>query len=216
MSLSRFEKLVLLFLPNFILRRLLHRLSRFRFFNETSNTQTPISFDLWYNQKVKGHCQEAYWPVHFTSLVSNPQNIFCGIETCPGYSPGNYIQAMGRIYIDDYTQIAPNVGIISANHDIYDNSKHLIKDVRIGKYCWIGMGAIILPGVILGDFTIVGAGSIVTKSFEDGYCVIAGNPAKEIKKLEVEKCLSNKSEFEYNGYIKHEEFELYRKSKLNV
>ena len=49
------------------------------------------------------------------------------------------------------------------------------------KNCWIGFNAVILPGVILGDNTIVGAGSIVTKSFESGHCVIAGNPAKIIK-----------------------------------
>lgn len=216
MTLNKLERILFLIIPNFILRRILPNLKKYHFFKNTSNTQTPISFDLWYNQKVKGHCNDAYWPVHFTSLVSNPNNIYCGIETCPGYSPGNYIQAMGKIYIGDYTQIAPNVGIISANHDIYDNSRHLIKEVRIGKYCWIGMGAIIMPGVVLGDFTIVGAGAIVTKSFEDGFCVIGGNPAKEIKKMEKEKCITNKSLNEYNGYMEHKNFESYRKKNLNV
>jgi len=57
-------------------------------------------------------------------------------------------------------------------------------DVYIGDYCWIGANAVILLGVHLGPHTIVGAGSIVTKSFPEGYCVIAGNPAKIIKKLE--------------------------------
>jgi acetyltransferase-like isoleucine patch superfamily enzyme len=216
MNLNKLERILFLIIPNFILRRLLPNLKKYDFFKNTCNTQTPISFDLWYNQKVKSHCNDAYWPVHFTSSVSNPNNIYCGIETCPGYSPGNYIQAIGKIYIGDYTQIAPNVGIISANHDIYDNAKHVTKDVKIGKYCWIGMGAIIMPGVILGDFTIVGAGSIVTKSFEDGYCIIGGNPAKEIKKIEKEKCISNKSLNEYNGYINHKYFEAYRKKHLKV
>ena len=216
MNLNRFYRILFLILPNFILRKVLPRLKKFHFFINTSNTQTPISFDLWYNQKVKGHCNDSYWPVHFTSLVSNPNNIYCGIETCPGYSPGNYIQAIGKIHIGDYTQIAPNVGIISANHDVYDNSKHIIGEVKIGKYCWLGMGSIIMPGVTLGDFTIVGAGAIVTKSFEEGYCIIGGNPAKEIKKLEREKCILNKSTFEYNGYIRHEEYESYRKKHLNV
>jgi acetyltransferase-like isoleucine patch superfamily enzyme len=45
------------------------------------------------------------------------------------------------------------------------------------------MNAMILPGVHLGDNTIVGAGSVVTKSFPEGNVVIAGNPAKIIKKL---------------------------------
>lgn len=45
------------------------------------------------------------------------------------------------------------------------------------------MNAIVLPGVVLGKGTIVGAGSVVTKSFEEGNCVIAGNPANIIKRL---------------------------------
>lgn len=188
----------------------------FRFIKETRGTQTPISLGMWYKQKIMGRNRTAYWPVSATSLVTNPRNIYCGIETCPGYSPGCYIQAMGKIYIGDYTQIAANVGIVSANHDLYDNRHHILKEVRIGKYCWIGMGALIMPGVTLGDYTIVGAGSVVTKSFPDGHCVIAGNPAKEVKKLEKEKCVIHKSEFEYNGYIKSSRFEQYRKQNLNV
>lgn len=47
------------------------------------------------------------------------------------------------------------------------------------------MNSVILPGVVLGEHTVVGAGSIVTKSFSEGYCVIAGNPAKIIKKNKI-------------------------------
>ena len=215
-DLSKIERLVLRAIPNFILVRLLPKLKRFSFFKETSKTQTPISFNLWYNQKVLGHAQDAYWPVHWTSSVNNAKNIYCGIETCPGYSPGNYIQAIGKIYIGDYTQIAPNVGIISSNHDLYDNRKHIKGIVKIGKYCWIGMGAIILPNVELGDFTIVAAGAVVTKSFPEGHCIIAGNPAKIVKPLDKEKCLRHESEHKYNGYIKNEDFDFFRKSNLNV
>ncbi|WP_333558948.1 DapH/DapD/GlmU-related protein [Enterococcus lactis] len=53
----------------------------------------------------------------------------------------------------------------------------------MGEQCWIGMNSVLLPGIILGPKTIVGAGSIVTKSFKEGNCVIAGNPAKVIRKL---------------------------------
>ena len=45
------------------------------------------------------------------------------------------------------------------------------------------MNSMILPGVTLGSHTVVGAGSVVTKSFPEGYCVIAGNPAKKIKAI---------------------------------
>ena len=47
------------------------------------------------------------------------------------------------------------------------------------------MNSVILPGVVLGEHTVVGAGSIVTKSFPEGYCVIAGNPAKIIRKIQI-------------------------------
>ena len=216
MKIGRIERYLYLLIPKFILRRILPNFSKFGFFKETKNTQTPISFDMWYNQMIKGHCKNAYWPVHRTSFVSNPKNIYCGIETSPGYSQGNYIQAIGKIYIGDYTQIAANVGIISANHKLEDNRKHVVKHVKIGKYCWIGFGAVIMPGVVLGDYIIVAAGAIVTKSFVEGYCVIGGNPAKIIKPLVKEDCVFHKSEYEYNGYIKNSNFDTYRKKHLNI
>lgn len=187
----------------------------FRFVKETSNGQSPCTLKIWFYQKVLGFNRDVYWPVHFTSKISCHKNIYAGIEVCPGYEGGCYIQGIGKVYIGDYTQIARNVGIISANHDVYENRNHIIgKEVRIGKYCWIGMNSVVLPGVSLGDFTIVGAGSIVTKSFPEGYCVIGGNPARVIKTLEKDKCVAYKSDFEYNGYIPAEKFDEYRKKKL--
>jgi len=180
---------------------------------ETRLTQTPINFKYLFFQKIIGINRAVDWQVHFTSIVVNPKNIVIGIETSPGMMPGCYIQGMGKVFIDDYTQIAANVGIISGNHDLYDTSKHVLSTVKIGKYCWIGMNSVILPSVELGDFTIVGAGSIVTKSFPEGYCVIAGNPAKIIKKLDKDKCIGYESPFKYNGYISNQKFEK-NKNKL--
>jgi len=196
---------------------LLCKLPYYRFIRETANTQTPIKFSMWFMQKVLGFNKHVYWPVHFTSQVYGHRNIYAGIETCPGYMPGCYIQGEGKIYIGDYTQIGPNVGLIGANHSLYDNRQHDRQQVmKIGKYCWIGMNSVILPGIELGDFTIVAAGSVVTKSFPEGYCLLGGNPAKVIKELEKDKCVRHKSEFEYNGYIKSTVFEKYRSKNLNV
>ena len=129
------------------------------------------------------------WAVHHTSTVHHPENIIKGKNVFPGDSPGNYIEASNGIAIGDYTNIGPNVGIVSANHDTLNNLLHVkAPPIVIGKFCWIGMNAVILPSVNLGDFTIVGAGAIVTKSFTDGYCVIAGNPATVIKKLDKTAC----------------------------
>ena len=56
----------------------------------------------------------------------------------------------------------------------------MIVSISIGNNCWIGGNAVINPGVKLGHNVVVGAGSVVTKSFEDNV-VIAGNPAKVIQ-----------------------------------
>ena len=203
-----------------ILKDIIWHLLRFfpfaKFLYETKDTQTPITLRIWFMQKVLGFNRKVYWPVHFTSIIGNYQNIYAGIDTSPGYSPGCYIQGGGKVYIGDYTQIAPNVGIISSNHDLYDSRKKVVGDVHIGRYCWIGMNAMILPRVTLGDFTIVAAGAIVTKSFPQGHCVIGGNPARIIKILEKEKCEPFYNEHEYHGYIKKANFEKYRKKRLNV
>ncbi len=130
--------------------------------------------------------------------------------------PGCYIQGIGKIIIGDYTQIAPNVGIISANHDPLDNRRHSPETVTIGAYCWIGMGAIILPGVVLGDFTIVGANSVVTKCFPTGHCVIAGNPAKIVRDLDPALCIRHRSDYEYHGFIRHDKFPEFRDHNLNT
>lgn len=216
MNLSRIERYIFRLTPNFLLRKVLPLVPKFKFFNETKLTQTPITFNMWYAQKVELKSSNAYWPVHETSQVYNPKNIYCGIETSPGYSMGNYIQGIGKIYIGDYTQIAPNVGIISANHQLEDNRNHIIKDVKIGKYCWLGMGSLIMPGVELGDYTIVAAGAVVTRAFKEGYCVIGGNPAKILKSINKDECVHHKSKIEYNGYIPNPKFNDFRKKFLNV
>ena len=74
---------------------------------------------------------------------------------------------------------------ICSNIDIFDYDSHVeAKPIKIGKYCWIGANAVILPEVILGDHTIVAAGSVVTKSFEKGNCIMGGVPATEIKSID--------------------------------
>ncbi|PZR07007.1 MAG: hypothetical protein DI539_24230 [Flavobacterium psychrophilum] len=196
---------------------LILKLPFFRFIRETAKSETAITFSYWFTQRVLRINASAYWPMHYSSIVSYSKNVYAGIETCPGYNPGCYIHAVNKIYIGDYTQIGPNVGLMSGNHDLYDyRIQTAARPIRIGKHCWIGMGAVILPEVELGDFTIVGAGSIVTKSFPEGRCVIAGNPAKKIKDLDAARCVPFMTENPYNGYVPHQQFEVYRKANLNV
>lgn len=189
----------------------------FRFFKKTRMDEYPITLPVWFRQKVMGKNAAAYWPMHPSSVVSYQQNILIGKGVFPGYMPGCYLHGVNKIYIGDYTFIAPNVGIMSGNHDLHDLRLQTPGDpVRIGAYCWLGMNVMILPEVVLGDFTIVGAGAIVTKSFEEGYCVIAGNPARVIRKLEKADCVRFESKTEYIGYVPINQFDGFRRNFLNI
>jgi acetyltransferase-like isoleucine patch superfamily enzyme len=79
--------------------------------------------------------------------------------------------------------LAANVSLISNNHDLYDRAVLLCKPVKVCKGAWIGAGAMIMPGVRVGRYAVVGAGAIVTKDVED-YQVVVGNPARPIKTLD--------------------------------
>ena len=201
---------------------LIRKVSFFRPLYETKFNESPIAFQQWFRYKILGEESGPYWPIHRTSTFrGNWKNVHVGIDAAPGIYPGCYIQAVGKIFIGDYAQIAPNVGILSANHFMLDIRKHVISEVRIGKYCRVGMGSIILPGVVLGDFTTVAAGATVTKSFPKGYCVISGNPASivqdynENEKIR-EKFQVYKNKYEYNGFIPAVEFEDFRKKHLSI
>lgn len=142
-------------------------------------------------QKIIGYQRHIPFPVSFRSQFMNWENFIFDIDDLENFQKGGcYFQAASDAYIriGKGTFIAANVGIITANHDVQDLKKHMPgKDVNIGQNCWIGMNSTILPGVTLGDGTVVGAGSVVTKSFPNGHCVVAGNPAKIIKEILYDK-----------------------------
>jgi acetyltransferase-like isoleucine patch superfamily enzyme len=108
------------------------------------------------------------------------------------------------------------VGILSTNHDLYDQNKYNFKPIIIGDYSWIGMNSVVTAGVELGTRTIVGAGSVVTRSFPDGFCVIAGNPAKVIKNLNKEEFVPWHYEEEFYGFIPKEKFEKVRRKYISI
>jgi acetyltransferase-like isoleucine patch superfamily enzyme len=202
--------------PVSIFTWLITRLPYFKFIKHSQEANDKINFGIWFRQKVIGFNKAAYWPVHFTSKIVGAQNIYVGIGTNPGFNPGIYIQGTGKLYFGNYTTIGQNTGIMSGSHDIYDHSILTKGETKIGDYCWIGMNCTILPNVILGDCTVVAAGSVVTKSFEEGYAIIGGTPAKIIRNLDPEKFIKFSYQNKYHGYIKQSKFERFRKAKLEI
>jgi acetyltransferase-like isoleucine patch superfamily enzyme len=176
-------------------------LSLFGDVSRTKGTAAPIRWRDWFLQKCMGFNKEVYWPVHFSSIVSNVNRIKIGVGTAPGLSPGCYIQGINGIEIGDYTIIAPNVGLISASHSLYDLTRHEPSPpIRIGRYCWLGMNVVVLPGVQLGDHTVVAAGAVVTESFPIGYCVLGGVPAEVLKALDRAAVKEHRNKDEYLGF----------------
>lgn len=91
-----------------------------------------------------------------------------------------------HIYVGDYTMIGPNVTIATAGHPILpqlrEKAYQYNASVHIGKNCWIGAGAIILPGITIGDNVVVGAGSVVTKDLPSNV-VAVGNPCRILREI---------------------------------
>lgn len=138
---------------------------------------------IWF-QKILGFNRSFKVPICHTATISSFENIVIGENNLNNFqSPGTYFQNFSaKIYLGDDCFIAPNVGLITSNHDPQNPERNLPgRDIRLGPRCWIGMNAIILPGVTLGPGTVVGAGSVVTKSFPDGNVILAGNPAAPIR-----------------------------------
>jgi acetyltransferase-like isoleucine patch superfamily enzyme len=107
------------------------------------------------------------------------------------------LYANSSIEIGDNTIIAYHVIIHTSTHD-YNNhpiwTKRIDRPIKIGKHVWIGTGVIILPGVIIGDYSVIGAGSLVNTNIPEGV-IAGGNPIKIIKKRE-EGCYKRSQEIE--------------------
>lgn len=99
-----------------------------------------------------------------------------------------YLHSGGGITIGDYVGLGPGVQILTLSHKLDDDVETPIiareqdyLPVVIEDNCDVGVGTIILPGVTLGTGSMIGAGSVVTRNVEP-YSVVAGNPAKLIRK----------------------------------
>lgn len=132
-----------------------------------------------------------------TIIITRAQDAMIEIGDNVGIS-GATIYARKGIYIGENTCIGGNCKILDNDfHPIEVETRNKLlnnpnggdsdlvpsKEIRIGKNCFIGCNSIILKGTVLGDGCVIGAGTVVCGKFEEN-CVIAGNPARVIKRLE--------------------------------
>lgn len=91
-----------------------------------------------------------------------------------------------EIYIGENCLIAPNVSICTTGHpvhpDLRPNGEMYSFPVHIGNGAWIGTGAIILPGVTIGDYAVIGAGSVVTQDIPP-MTIAMGSPCKVVREI---------------------------------
>ena len=91
-----------------------------------------------------------------------------------------------HIYIGDYTMIGPNVTIATAGHPVLPKLRQegyqYNLPVYIGRNCWLGAGVIVLPGVCIGDNTVIGAGSVVTGDIPSDV-VAVGCPCRVLRQI---------------------------------
>ena len=91
-----------------------------------------------------------------------------------------------EIFVGDGTMFGPNVILATAGHPILpvlrEKQYQFNMSIHIGKNCWLGAGAVVLPGVTIGDNSVIGAGSVVTKDIPAGV-VAVGNPCKVLREI---------------------------------
>ncbi|KAH7408519.1 maltose O-acetyltransferase-like protein [Phaeosphaeria sp. MPI-PUGE-AT-0046c] len=135
-----------------------------KLFEEDPWVEPPLAMDYGYNVKLG------------KNVFINFNSVF--LDTC-------------LITIGDRTLVGPNVSFYSATHPLDPvlrngtKGPELGKEIHVGEDCWIGGNVVILPGVTIGRGSVVGAGSVVTKNVP-ALTVVAGNPARFIRKIESE------------------------------
>lgn len=151
-------------------------------YNQTRPSETEKRAELL--KKILGDCGEGVYieapfyanfggqHCHFGNHIYANYNLTCVDDT--------------HIYIGDYTILGPNVTIATAGHPILPELRQkglqYNMPVHIGKNCWVGAGAIIMPGITIGDHVVIGAGSVVTKDIPSNV-VAVGNPCRIMREV---------------------------------
>ena len=122
---------------------------------------------------------------HGLFRILNSRNTIIG-KRC-AFNTGVLIQGYSKVVIEDDVVLSPRCMLLDSGLDVSGfavecKRQHIDSFILIKKKAWIGAGAIILPGVTIGEYSIVGAGSVVTKDVP-AYTVVGGNPARIIREL---------------------------------
>ncbi|MFA6929463.1 MAG: sugar O-acetyltransferase [Lentisphaeria bacterium] len=134
-------------------------------------------------QQILGHCPEDFW-IEPPLRCSYGYNTFIGEHFYANYNL--IIIDDVKVEIGEHVLIAPNVVITTSGHPIHPelrlNGGQFSRPINIGNHVWIGANAIILPGIQIGENSVIGAGSVVTKNVPPNV-VAAGNPCRILRPI---------------------------------
>lgn len=135
---------------------------------------------LW-GAKLGKHCSVAA-----NAKIWAPWSLVAGDYVC--IAPRVDFYNVAPVIIGDYVTISQDSFICTASHDIGLKLKPLMfKSITINSYAWVCARAVVLPGVTLGDGSVVGCASVVSRDVAP-WTVVVGNPAKVIKQRELRTC----------------------------
>lgn len=146
---------------------------------EENKDERNALFQELFGKKIKNLWIEPPFYCDYGYNIKLGKNIFFNFNCC--------ILDVMEVKIGNNVFVGPNVQIYTATHPLKSKERNTLlefaKPVAIGNDVWIGGGAIICPGVKIGNGVVVAAGSIVTKDIPDNV-VVGGNPAKIIKEID--------------------------------
>ena len=118
---------------------------------------------------------------HFSHQSERKSELILGDESA--ITKKHHIDCTNSITIGKYVTIAGyNSQLLTHSIDIYEG-RQSSKPINIGDYCFIGTSVIILGGASLPPYCVLGAGSVLNKSYEEKYAIYAGTPAKLVKQI---------------------------------
>jgi acetyltransferase-like isoleucine patch superfamily enzyme len=132
--------------------------------------------------------------VHLGTNFMAPKGFKIGLNSC--INRQCLLDTRGGIEIGNHVTIGPRVVIMTADHDILSSQfKGRRRPVKIHNFAFIGTGAILLPGIEIGEGSVVAAGAVITKDTEP-YTIYGGTPAKEIGVRQLESPLKGQAPYE--------------------
>ncbi len=165
-----------------IMREQLRRLERLYDFNHTRPSEMDkreaLMKEMFFEIGEGCYIEPPFHANHAGAHVHFGKNIYANFNLT--------IVDDTHVYVGDFTMFGPNVTIATAGHPILPELREKVYQynmpVHIGRNCWIGAGALIMPGVTIGDNTVIGAGSVVTKDIPANV-VAVGSPCRVLREI---------------------------------